>query len=325
MELRQLEYFVAVVEERNFTRAAKRMHVVQSAVSAGVSRLEREFGTILLDRSGRTVALTEAGQVFLRRVRALLGEARGVREDMARIAGGLQGTVTIGRVLSTGSFDLTAAMAAFQHTYPGVAVHLRLIPGAPPDHLAALRDGHLDLALLPMLGPTPAGVVSEQIATMHMVLAAHAEDPLARARDVAYHEVASRRFIDFPEHWGNRLIIDSLFHDAGVERAVTIEVVDVASALEMVQARLGLAFVPEEALALRRDLVRVDLRQPPPRIGLGLTSLDDRPMSEATRALREALLQRSRHPRPNDGSHPAYRGPTPPRARQSALYNLRDG
>lgn len=298
MELRQLEYFVAVAEERNFTRAAERMHVVQSAVSAGVSRLEHEFGTVLFDRSGRTVALTEAGQVLLRRVRVLLGEARGVREDMSRLTGGLEGTVTIGRVLSTGSFGLAAALAAFQHTHPAVAVHLRLIPGAAPDHLAALRDGHLDLALLPMLAPAPAGVVSEQIATMHMVLAAHADDPLARARDVAYHEVVSRRFIDFPEHWGNRLIIDRLFHDAGVERAVTIEVVDVASALDMVRARLGLAFVPEEALAACHDLVRVDLRQPPPRIGVGLTSLDDRPMSEATRALREALLQRSRHPRP---------------------------
>ena len=296
MELRQLEYFVAVVEERNFTRAAERMHVVQSAVSAGVSRLEREFGTILLDRSGRTVALTEAGQVFLPRVRALLGEASGVREDMSRLAGGLRGTVTIGRVLSTGSFGLPAALATFQHTHPAVAVHLRLIPGTTPDHIAALRDGHLDLALLPMLAPAPAGVVSEQIATMHMVLAAHAEDPLALASDVAYHEVASRPFIDFPEHWGNRLIIDRLFGDAGVERAVTIEVVDVASALEMVQARLGLSFVPEEALAECHDLVRVDLRQPPPRISLGLTCLDDRPMSEATRALRETLLQRSRHP-----------------------------
>ena len=296
MELRQLEYFVAVAEERNFTRAATRLHVVQSAVSAGVSRLEREFGTILFDRSGRAVVLTGAGQVLLRRVRVLLGEARAVREDMSRLAGGLEGTVTIGRVLSTGSFGLTAALAAFQRTHPAVAVHLRLIAGTPPDHLAALRDGHLDLALLPMIAPTPAGVVSEQIATMRMVLAAHADDPLARDRDVAYHEVASRRFIDFPEHWGNRLIIDRLFHDAGVERVVTIEVVDVASALEMVAARLGLAFVPEEALAERHDLVRVDLRRPPPRIRLGLTSLDDRPMSEATRALREGLLQRAGHP-----------------------------
>ena len=294
MELRQLEYFVAVAEERNFTRAAKRMHVVQSAVSAGVSQLEHEFGTTLFDRSGRTVALTAAGQVLLRRVRVLLGEARGVREDMSRLAGGLEGTVTLGRVLSTGSFGLTAALAAFQRTCPAVAVHLRLIAGPPPEHIVALRDGHLDLALLPMVQPTPAGVVSEQIATMHMVLAAPADDPLARTSNVAYHEVASRKFIDFPENWGNRLIIDRLFHDAGVERAVTIEVVDVATAVEMVQARLGLAFVPEEALADRHDLVRVDLRQPPPRIGLGLTSLDDRPMSGATRALREALLQQAR-------------------------------
>jgi DNA-binding transcriptional LysR family regulator len=66
------------------------------------------------------------------------------------------------------------------------------------------------------------------------------------------------------------LIIDRLFYEAGVERAVTLEVVDVASALEMVRARLGLAFVPEEALAERHDLVCVDLHQPPPRSVSGL-------------------------------------------------------
>lgn len=61
MELRQLEYFVTVVEEANFTRAAERLHVAQPGVSAQVKRLERELGQELLDRSGRTVCLTDAG------------------------------------------------------------------------------------------------------------------------------------------------------------------------------------------------------------------------------------------------------------------------
>lgn len=75
-------------------------------------------------------------------------------------------------------------------------------------------------------------------------------------------DLASRRFVDFPEGRGNRSIVD-LFTDAGVQRVVNLEVVDVASALAMVRQRLGLAFVPEETIAAQPGLARVDLAEPP--------------------------------------------------------------
>ncbi|WP_280433158.1 LysR family transcriptional regulator [Nocardia brasiliensis] len=84
MELRYLEYFVAVAEERSFTRAAARLHVVQSAVSAAIKTLERELRIEILRRTSREVALTEAGEVLLPRARAIIG---GVREAIDAVDG----------------------------------------------------------------------------------------------------------------------------------------------------------------------------------------------------------------------------------------------
>src|SRR6201999_4453052 len=100
MELRQLEYFVAVAEEANFTRAAQRIHVAQPAVSAQIRRLERELGQPLLDRSRRAVRLTAAGEAALPFARAALAAVADVRAAIDELTQLVRGTVTIGTVTS---------------------------------------------------------------------------------------------------------------------------------------------------------------------------------------------------------------------------------
>ncbi|HEX6445096.1 MAG TPA: LysR family transcriptional regulator, partial [Streptosporangiales bacterium] len=87
MELRQLRYLVTVAEEANFTRAAARLHVAQPGVSAQVRRLERELGQELLDRSGRTVRLTEVGEAVLPYARAALSAVDGARRAVDELSG----------------------------------------------------------------------------------------------------------------------------------------------------------------------------------------------------------------------------------------------
>src|ERR671936_574108 len=96
MELRHLATFVAVAEEGGFTRAADRLHVVQSAASAGVRTLERELGATLFDRTTHQVTLTDAGRALLPEARAALAAARAAREAVDEVRGGLRGTVTLG-------------------------------------------------------------------------------------------------------------------------------------------------------------------------------------------------------------------------------------
>lgn len=292
MDLRQLEYFLAVAEERSFTRGASRAHVVQSAASAAISRLEREVGVVLFERSGRHTELTDAGRLLLRRARNIFGEVQQARDELDALAGGLHGSVLIGTVLSTGRYDLIAALADFQSAYPNVSVGLQLSAGPLEDRVNELLEGRVQLMLVPIPSRRPPGVRLDHIADLRMALACHGDDPLAGRRQVTYRDLSERRFIDFPPNWGNRAIIDDLFAAHDVRRHVSLEVVDVSTALRMARARLGIAFVPEEFITDVAGLVQVDLRDPPPAIQLGLGMAIDRPVSVATRALRRTILTR---------------------------------
>src|SRR6266542_2494040 len=144
MELRQLEYFVAVAAEANFTRAAAKLHVAQPGVSAQVRRLERELGQPLLDRSERTVRLTEAGVAVLPYARAALAAVAGARLAVDELTGLMRGHVAIGMVVACSSLDLPRVLAEFHRDHPAVEVTLQEANSDPL--LAALQAGQLDVA-----------------------------------------------------------------------------------------------------------------------------------------------------------------------------------
>src|ERR1700735_1527783 len=116
VELRHLEYFFAVAAELNFSRAAQRIHVVQSALSASVGRLEKELGVELFDRSKRQIALTPAGHVFLEHAREVMHTPRRARTAVDAFRDQLTGTVTVGALMSWGTLDLPAALEEFRRS-----------------------------------------------------------------------------------------------------------------------------------------------------------------------------------------------------------------
>src|SRR5512141_773349 len=125
MELRQLQNFIAVAEEQHFTRAARRMNVVQSALSTSIRLLEEELGADLFVRSTRQVRLTEAGRVLLEKARVALDAVRDAREAVAAVQGLKLGTVNIGTVQSLPAFlDLPSLLSEFHGQYPGIEVRL---------------------------------------------------------------------------------------------------------------------------------------------------------------------------------------------------------
>src|SRR5262245_24643763 len=117
MELRQLEYFVAVAEEANFTRAAQRVHVAQPAVSAQIARLERELGQPLFDRSRRAVRLTAAGEAALPFARQALRAVADVSTAVDEVGELVRGSVTIGTVTAH-NVDMPELLAAFHTAHP---------------------------------------------------------------------------------------------------------------------------------------------------------------------------------------------------------------
>src|SRR5436190_1604859 len=113
MELRQLEYFVAVAEEANFTRAAARVHISQSGVSAQVRQLERELGADLIDRSNRNAKLTASGAAALAPARAALAAAAAVRQAVDDVNELIRGRLAIAMVTACTVTPFFDALAAF--------------------------------------------------------------------------------------------------------------------------------------------------------------------------------------------------------------------
>ena len=155
MELRHLEYFVAVAEELSFTKASRRMHVVQSGVSSAIQSLERELAAPLFERDRHRVALTDAGRALLPEARATLGAAQAAKDAVGQARGRLRGTVTVGTMLSTGTVDLPAILGRFHGMHPDVSVRLRISATGSSGLIREVQAGALDLAVASLPGPPP--------------------------------------------------------------------------------------------------------------------------------------------------------------------------
>ena len=161
MELRQLEYFVAVAEEANFTRAAQRIHVAQPAVSAQIQRLERELGQPLLDRSRRTVRLTAAGEAALPYARAALAAVADIHVAVEELTQLVRGTVAIGTVTSH-SVDMPSLLADFHADHP--EVEITLSTDSSDTLIEMVRTGRLDAAIVSVgPGERPEGLDVEVV------------------------------------------------------------------------------------------------------------------------------------------------------------------
>jgi len=289
VELRHLEYFVAVAEELSFTRASRRLHVVQSGVSSAIQGLERELGASLFDRDRHRVTLTEAGRALLPEARATLAAAQAAADAVAEASAGLRGTLTVGTMTSTASIDVPALLAQFHEEHPGVLVRLRVMPGGSADLAREVADGGLDLALLSLPGDAPAGLAVRQLAHEPLVLICALEHPLAKRDVVPLDTLAAETFVDFPVGWGTRAIVDRAFAAAGIDRQVAFEVADFRTAAGLVSNGLGVAFIPASVAPGLDGVAQVPTEPPLDwRILVGTSAT--RKASAAARAFLAALL-----------------------------------
>jgi DNA-binding transcriptional LysR family regulator len=259
MELRQLSYFVAVAEEANFTRAAERVHISQSGVSAQIRQLERELGQTLLDRSGRSVRLTEVGAAVLPFARAALDAADSARLAVDQLAGLVRGHVTVGMVSGCALPVLAQLLAGFHERYPGVGIALT---EGGSDRLAELLGaGRLELALVGSAGGGTSGsgppVESAVVADEALVAAVSANDPLAGRPAITIDALRDQPLICLPRGTGVRAALDAACARAGFQPQIALE----ASALPMVahlaSLGLGIAIVPSSAAQPSRPALHI--------------------------------------------------------------------
>lgn len=243
MDIRQLQHFVAVVEECHFTRAARRLNIVQSAVSSSIRALEAELAVPLLVRSTRQVRVTQAGQVLYDRALAVLAAMREAHDAVALVRGLHRGSLAIGTVQSLPSFlDLPSVLARFHGAHPGIEI--RLCQGGASHLLDKIRQGQLDLAFLPLCDPPP-GISTQRIACEPLALACAVAHPLAVRDEVGLADLSDHAFVDFQPDWGTRRLMDHAFAAQGLERRIAFEVTDLETMLDLVARDLGVAVLPE--------------------------------------------------------------------------------
>lgn len=311
MELRQLQYFVTVVEEANFTRAAARLHLAQPGVSAQIRQLERELGQRLLDRTGRTVTTTEAGEAVLPYARAALAAAEAVRHTADEFTGLLRGRVRLGLVSGApqDEFDMATVLADFHTAHP--EVEISLTEDSSDRMLDALRRGELDVALVGLAQDAPPGVSVQVVVDEPLVAVVpdgHALTAVpgtagrggegracgGEGRDrttVALAELRELPLISLPRGTGVRGVLERICAEAGFRPRVAFEAAAPPVLVQLAARGLGVAVLPEipDAALHTQGLRALEITEPRARARIALVWPIAGPAGPAARAFLDLL------------------------------------
>ncbi|GAB2611366.1 LysR family transcriptional regulator [Paractinoplanes abujensis] len=243
MELRQLEYFVTVAEEANFTRAAERVRITQSGVSSQVKALEHEIGAPLFDRSGRTARLTETGAAALPYAKAALEAAAGLRQAVDEVRGLVRGQLTVGMVTGCEVKPLFAALAAFSREHP--AIELDLIEDNSDRLVAGVRVSTVDVALVGVAGEPPQHLESQVIVREGLAAMAPADSEVARLDRIPLTELVAHPLVTLPAGTGVRTVLDESCLAASLFPNVVLVASAPGAVAELASRGLGLGVLSE--------------------------------------------------------------------------------
>ena len=262
MELRQLAYFVAVVDEAHFTRAAERLRIAQPAVSQQIRRLETELGERLLRRDRRTVALTAAGEALLPHARAALAQAEHGRQAVAALRGLVTGRLRAGLVMPLPDRRVVRAIGAFGRKYPGIA--LTLVEDETDALLDGLAGGDLHTAFLG-LGPgqdLPASLQAIVVAREPAVLAVHPQHPLAARRSVRLSALRDEPVVTLTRASRLRTVLETECRQAGFAPRIVAETSDLNVMVQLVAEGIGVALMPRSGREEAGDVATIAVTHP---------------------------------------------------------------
>ena len=244
MELRQLEYLIAVAEEANFTRAAERVHISQSGVSAQIRQLEHELGAPLIDRSSRTARLTDAGAAALPHARAALAASAALRQSVDEVNGLIRGRLVVGMVTACTVTGLFEALARFHDAHPGVAV--TLVEDVSAVLTGRVRAGTADLALIGAAGGPPRDLDSLVIISEGLAAAVPPGHPLLAGPGPAkLTDLAGYPIVCLPAGTGVRAVLDQACAARGVRLDIAFEASAPGTVADLAARGLGVAVLSE--------------------------------------------------------------------------------
>lgn len=285
MELHQLRYVLAVVDEGTFTAAAQAVRISQSGVSAQIAKLERELGVTLLERSTRRVTPTAAGDDLIPTIRAAVAAVEAVRDTAAAIRGVVAGRLRVGTVGGLAWPPVFDALAALHSAHPRLDISVVEDAAAPlTDHV---RGGALDVAVVAWTGSGPTDLRSVTVVDDVLAVWVGVDHPWATRDAIAPAELAEADVIALPEGTGARAALDAVLDGLAVQRP-RWEVATPATALALAERGLGVAVLSRTTGRGAAGLVDVAIDDPRARSSLGILWRDD--PGPATRALLDQLL-----------------------------------
>ncbi|WP_274366078.1 LysR family transcriptional regulator [Paenibacillus thermotolerans] len=241
MELLQLQYFLTTAKLEHMTKAAEQLHITQPALSKMISRLEEDVGVPLFDRTNRQIRLNSYGKVFLAKVEASLSLLEEGRKEVKDMAGLERGTVSI----ATNALSrLSPAIAVFRERYPDVSFRINQIAPAKTGSIAELLEqGGADLGFGPTSFQKP-GIRELPVLQTEVFLAVPRGHRYEAQSSITLEQVADDAFIEYKIGHPFRQVNDEISRKAGIKRNIVCEVEEPAALGNLVQAGLGVAFVP---------------------------------------------------------------------------------
>ncbi len=302
VSIRQLHAFVALCDERNFTRAASKCNLSQPAFSALIRQLEDAVGTRLFDRSTRHVDCSAEGVAFEMAARRVLAEFDAALGGIRARASGAQGRVSVALLPSLAAGWLPAVLAGFRDRHPGIELKVADVLSEPC--IERVRSGEADFALAATRAETPE-LRAETFCSDDFHLVCRADHPLARRRDPQPAEVARYPFVHLSRTSSVRQYVDAATHPQPLP--ALLEVDQLATVAGMVRAGVGISIVPALTLYQFRsaDLVTRPVRWPGLQRSIYLVQRRDRALSFAASAFYDWVMAR----RPGAGDSP--RRPAP--------------
>lgn len=298
MELRQLEYFLAVAREGSVTRAARQLYVAQPSLSRQIQKLEEELGAPLFDRSRRGMRLTPVGEIFLEYVQRGFDQFEAGHQAIRDMLGPDRGLIRLAFLPTLGSELLPEVLASFRRRYPKVRFNLRQHTTQPI--LQWLAAGEIDLGIVTAL---PIGVwermhfESRTLLVEELFAALALDHPLSKRSTLNLAELANEPFVMVRPGSGLRTVIETACRAAGFEPQVAVEGEDMATVHGLVAAGLGVSLLPDLAVPERRgpmpgrrlQVAAISLT-PPLHWQIDVVWHRDRYLPAAVRTFRDMLL-----------------------------------
>ncbi|QDL03340.1 transcriptional regulator CynR [Pseudomonas paraeruginosa] len=258
MLLRHLRYLLAVAEHRNFTRAAEALHVSQPTLSQQVRQLEEQLGAQLLDRSGRSVRPTDAGELYLTHARRALRELEAARRALHEVGDLSRGRLRLGMTPTFTCYLVGALVDPFNQRYPGIELSLEELPQDALE--AALIDDRLDLGIA-FSEPGSVEIDSQPLYLERLGLVLGDGQP-AEQVPLAAEELAERPLALLRGDFATRRHIDGYLREQGVKARVALEANSISAIVDVVR-RGRLASILPEAVARQQSGLRCVALRPP--------------------------------------------------------------